>query len=507
MLSRPADFISTLMRSIARVRAWGDPASLHGGLVRHGVHTGAGLNRQGFPVNPMGAFAMLHRISYLGFRICLFFLLASPGFATDWLSIHGSYDNNAWRSGLSSQVTSLASGPSWDTGAGELAPGAGMALRGTTVYAVAMRDGGNWDPSDDKVWIKALNAADGTLIWQSPFLDAGNSVSYASIAGPTIDPADGAIYYAAGRTMNRLSPTSGTVAWSTTLTSATTSTTASLELINCSPAIGAGKVFIETYDDYMGGYRDKQIVAFNAADGLIAWSHKDGGTGRIRPIYLSNIASGVVLTEVFDGSTSHGIAAYAATDGSLVWSHLTAPAPWSLSNPIEAPFIYSSGKIYGVSYSGSGTGQLFCVDASNGSLVWKVSSIESDTAPLLVNGTIYLYGGPFGNAQLAAYSALDGSLIRSTTIGGYCFRNGMAATDNHIYLTQSDFFGSDPTTDLVIVNVSDGTIADRVTATYGGPVMIDSLGGIFAHYTTGGVGGLRAFGKTVPVELSFFEVH
>ncbi len=445
------------------------------------------------------------RISKFGFWI--FLLLPSPCLAAGWLSLHGDDGNNAYWP-IASQVTSLAAGPSWDTGAAELAPAAGMAWNAGIVYAVAMRDGGNWDPSDDQLWIKAFHAEDGSAVWQSPFLEAGNSVSYASIAGPTVDVDDGAIYFASGHTVSKLGDTSGTLAWATRLTSATTAANASLELINGSPAIGAGKVFVETYDDYMGGYRDKQLVALNKADGSIAWSCQCGGTGRIRPIFLAGVGSGAVLTEVFDGTTSHGIAAYAAADGALVWNSITAPKPWSTAEPIEAPFICAGEKIYGVSYSGAGTGELFCCDAATGSLNWKVSAIESDTAPLLLGETLYVYGGPFGNAQLAAYRAADGALLRTTTIGGYCFRNAMAATAGNIYLTQSDFFGSDTTTDLVIVNAADGSIADRQTATYGGPVMLDTRGGVYVHYSIGGsFGGLKAFGQTVPVGLSSFEVH
>lgn len=437
------------------------------------------------------------RIGLIGL-IGVFLYLTSPiCFADGWLSIHGDDGNNAYWP-IASRVMSLTAGTAWDTGASELTPAAGMAWNAGIVYAVAMRDGGNWDPSDDKIWIKAFYAADGSPVWQSPFLDAGNSVSYASISGPTIDAADGAIYYASGRTVSKLNTSDGSVAWATRLTSATTAANASLELINSSPALGAGKVFVETYDDYFGGYRDKQIVALNKNDGAVAWSRQCGGTGRIRPIFLANIGSGAVLTEVFDGVTSHGIAAYAASDGALVWNSLTAPKPWSTAKPIEAPFICVDGKIYGVSYSGSGTGELFCADAATGSLTWKVGSIESDTAPLLIGDTIYLYGGPFGNAQLAAYRASDGGFVRTTTIGGYCFRNAMASTNGHIYLTQSDFFGSDPTTDIVIVDAAAGSIVDRATATYGGPTMLDTAGNIYVHYTAGGVGGLRAFGNTKP---------
>ncbi|MEN6625153.1 MAG: PQQ-binding-like beta-propeller repeat protein [Candidatus Sumerlaeia bacterium] len=410
----------------------------------------------------------------------------------DWLSIHGDDGNNA-HVPVASGVDTLTGTLAWDTGACELSPGAGMALRDGIIYTVAMRDGGNWDPSDDRIWIEARYASNGSPLWDSPPLDAGNSVSYSSISGPTIDPAGGAIYYNSGRSVQRLNPADGSVAWSTRLTTSTTTTNVSLDLINASPAVGGGKVFVETYDDYFGAYRDKLLVALNQSDGSIAWWKNCGGTGRIRPIYLNDVAGGVVVTEVFDGSTSHGLAAYSA-DGALVWNHLAAPVAWSTARPVEAPFICVDGRIYGVSYSGSGTGQLFCVDAATGSLIYKVDSIESDTAPLLVGDTVYLYGGPFGDAQLVAYRASDGSLLRATTIGGYCFRNAMAATDSHIYLTQSDFFGSDTTTDMVIVNLADGSIAARQTATYNGPVMLDAQGNIYVHCA----GGLRAFGSTMP---------
>lgn len=213
----------------------------------------------------------LFRISTLGFRI-LFLLMISSGSQSfaGWLSIHGDDANNACLP-IASSVDTLTATLAWNTGSIDLANGAGMALNNCVIYTVAMRDGGNWDPSDDRIWITARYATDGASLWESPYLDAGNSVGYASISGPTIDPASGAIYYGSGRTLHRLNPGDGSVEWATRLTTSTTTTGVSLELINSSPALGGGKVFIETYSDYFGGYRDKLLVAFNQSDGSIAW--------------------------------------------------------------------------------------------------------------------------------------------------------------------------------------------------------------------------------------------
>ncbi len=440
--------------------------------------------------------------------ICLFLIatLAAPA-DSGWLSIHGDAGNNALQP-MPSQVATLAGGPSWDSGPAGLFAGAGMALSGGTFYTIAMRDGGNWDPSDDVLTIKAFNAIDGTPDWESPPLDAGNSVGFGSTAGPTIDPASGALFYGSGRTLHRLSAT-GAIGWATTLTSATTQPAASLDLINSSPSLGEGRVFIATYSDFFGAYRDKQLVACDAAGGAIAWSVRCGGTGRSRPIFLDAPGGGLVLTEVFDGATSHGVAAYRAADGSLAWSHLSAPRPWSLADPIEAPLVHAGGRVYGVGYTSGGASRAFCIDPADGSLHWMVETIASDCPPLLAGGKLFIYGGAFGAAELVALDPADGALLHTTAIGGYAFRNAMAATQEHLYLAQSDFFGSAPTTDLVIVSLATGAVSARLTGTYTGPVMIDALGGIYVHYTAGGanLAGVRAFGQTVPVTLSHFEVQ
>ena len=422
----------------------------------------------------------------------------APLARAQWPEAHGTAGNNA-RLAAASAVTDVTTSPTWTTGAASLYDRAALTLAGGRIYAVAMDDAGSWQSDDDTLWIEALDAADGRRAWRSAPLPAGNAVGYGSIAAVTVDASAGALYYGASNRVHRLDARTGAITWSTPLTADTTTSGASMEIINASAAVAAGRVFVATYGDYFAGYTDKQLVALDAATGAIAWSVKTGGTGRSRPIAAPELAGGIVLTEAFDGATSHGVAAFRISDGTPVWNSLGAPLPWSLAYRIEAPLVLDAGRIYGLGYSGNlaGTGRLFCADAATGSLVWVVDSIDSDAPPLVAGGKVFVFGGAFGASRLVAYDTADGSELHATDVGGNASRNAMAATAEHLYFAQTDFYASDPTPELLVARISDGQIVSRTTGgQFDGAVALDRFGGIYAHASDGTLAGGRIFAWT-----------
>lgn len=427
--------------------------------------------------------------------------LGTPAFGADtWTQIYMNNTNNAV-SGQSAQVTDVTHGPAWQTGEQSLQSACGITLMDGFCYAVLQSGAESWwetpDPTNDKVTVKAFMAEDGKLLWESKPLDVGNTVSFLSNSTPTVDPLAGVIYVPTGQSIQKLDARTGELLKAVKLDAANTEAGASYDLINGCPALGGGKVFIETYAGF--DPTSKQIVALNASDLSVAWHHKDGGQGQGTPCYVDNGAQSRVYT-----ATDMGIACYNAADGTAVWNSATlqAPlAPWATAYGIYGGLVYDNGFIYATTWKWSPTliAEVIKVDAVTGELQWKKAAPSSSFAPLVLNGKVYVYGT--NDTRLAAFDTADGDVAKGFNValgagdGWANVANYMAATLDRIYVTDS--------TKLYVVNPADGSIMSEATGAYNGPVSIDRKGGLYVHAGA----GLQAFGQTVPVELSSFEVE
>jgi outer membrane protein assembly factor BamB len=130
-----------------------------------------------------------------------------------------------------------------------------------------------------------------------------------------------------------------------------------------------------------------QLVALDIATGKEKWRHDIGVPARSAPM----IADGRVFVTTIDDR----LFAYTAADGRQLWTHeATAPVTAMLGEP--APAYYQ-----GLVVVGFGSGELTCVRADSGSVVWTDglgSSVGRASAadflsirglPVIVNGLVY----------------------------------------------------------------------------------------------------------------------
>lgn len=142
-------------------------------------------------------------------------------------------------------------------------------------------------------------------------------------------------------------------------------------------------------DAYFGVYNwggvSNQAVSINASTGIENWSQNIGGNSTSTPA--------VHAGKVFIGSDDGNLYALNASDGSIAWAFQTGAAVWS------APAVSGDNKVC----FGSRDHIIYCVDENSGSLIWSydtsASRIHSSPAisddMLFIgneNGKVYAFG-------------------------------------------------------------------------------------------------------------------
>jgi len=256
----------------------------------------------------------------------------------------------------------------------------------------------------------AVNASDGSLVWEVPYgytttassmafangvvyFGTTNGILYALNASNVSDwicappgsgyssPAvtDGVVYAGAGGGVNAVNAITCAVLWNYTTGGSVAS----------SPAVANGVVYI--------GSDDNNLYALNANTGALLWSYTTGGAVESSPA----IANGVVYV----GSNDNNVYALNASTGTLRWIYTTGAA-------VEArPAIANE-----VVYIGSADNNLYGLNASTGKLLWSYATggpVES--SPAVANGVVYI-----GSADNSLYglNAGTGKLLWSYATGG-----------------------------------------------------------------------------------------
>lgn len=408
-----------------------------------------------------------------------------------WDKQHMDPSNNAVLN-QNALVQDVSAGPAWSTGPQKLMGGCGVAMYGGKLFTTAIEGhftNGETQRGDDKFSIKAFNAATGKLAWESPQLDLGLSVDYWTISSPTVDPATGALYVGSGQSVQKLDGATGALLASVKLTAANTAAGLSYDIVNSSPALGGGLLFIETYGG--GAPALKQLVALRPSDLSVAWAKNATGFGTGVPCYVD----GRVYTTI-----TGGIACYNAANGDLVWNSATlAQGAWSVSSAIYASLVYSQGNLYLVTAGAWGqakSSELLCVNAASGALNWrKPAPTNMGVTPLVLNGKVYLQGGVDGDNHLIAYNVSDGAEAFDQPVGGSSYTNYLAATLDRLYLTDQAC--------LKVIDPASGAVLKKSDGFFDGPVSLDTMGRLYANEG----GALKQFSTTVPVELSGFSVE
>lgn len=404
---------------------------------------------------------------------CAAALLLPAAAHANWPNAFGTEENNAVMP-IAATVTNVAAGSSLVFGNEDVAGGPPITVLNDTFFAVAMQGEEFGSTVTDRLWIKAFNRNTGALEWESPDLDPQASVNDNSKSAPVIDTAAQKLFYGSGQTMVRLDAGTGAIDWATSITAGNTGPGRSYEFVNSSPALGGGRVFIQTRD-YLAS--SSQVVAFDAATGAIEWSVLTGGLGLSKPIYSDTGTSQVVYALTGTAASGRMVCLDAAT-GAVEWDSATAPVPWTLPAGFQfwGEAVLHGGNLYAPGYDFSTSAPLVCVDADDGSLVWQTMAEGTDTPPLIVGGNLLLRGGDFFSFQVfvTGYDPATGAVtIPTAVIPGFTFRNAMAATNDRVYLCN--------TSNLLVLDASDLSLLGASPAGFmDGAVSLDSTGAVYA---------------------------
>jgi eukaryotic-like serine/threonine-protein kinase len=204
---------------------------------------------------------------------------------------------------------------------------------------------------DDNLY--ALNAGTGTLRWK--YTAGGNIQSSPVVVNNTV-------YFGSfDNYLYAVNASTGILKWRYKT---------DYPITNESPVIGGNAVFISSSPGYPYGH----VYSIDTATGLLKWKSINVSIP-YGPLYAEG--------KVFVCSFPDGCSAFDALTGIKVWN---VPGGISRGNPL-----YYNGKIY---FCGEGT--FYCVNASNGSIVWTKSSMfPSLSSPTIDNGVLYCVSGAY----------------------------------------------------------------------------------------------------------------
>jgi len=254
---------------------------------------------------------------------------------------------------------------------------------------------------DDNIY--ALNATSGQKIWS---YDTGSSTD----SSPAV--VDGVVYVAGGdRNVYALNASDGTNLWTFYIGNGW----------GGSPTVDNGIVYIGSGDDY--GPED--FFALNASNGQQIWNYSTGWGGAGSPAIVDGV--------VYFGSGDGYVYALNATSGHQIWNYTSTGAQF-LSSPAVV-----NGVVY-IAINGNSIGSCCCysLNATNGIKLWKYNTTGIDnyvtTSPAVSNGVVYI-GSRDGNVY--ALNADDGTELWKVTAGYFLF-SSPAVVDEIIYLGSGD---------------------------------------------------------------------
>jgi outer membrane protein assembly factor BamB len=260
--------------------------------------------------------------------------------------------------------------------------------------------------NSDDGYVYALNAATGGLLWKSKL--GVTSSQPLPVVG------NGMVYVWGGFYLSALDARSGLTVWanyvgvqvsSVVLNSGyvyvTAYTVAGYDLFKFS---SNGTLIYETFDFATPSFSPAAIangeIYVGAASGtafdLVAISVNGSPITWQYPISVEDNSPAVVNGVVYAGSSDSNVYALNASTGSLLWKYTTGGA------------IFNSPAVAGgVVYIGN-SGGLYALNAKTGALIWKAASVGGVAAPAVANGVVYV-----GSSNCSAYalSAQTGAIL------------------------------------------------------------------------------------------------
>lgn len=213
-----------------------------------------------------------------------------------------------------------------------------------------------------------------------------------------------------------------------------------------------------------------QLVALDVTNGTEKWRRDIGVPGRSAP----TIADGRVFLSTIDDH----LLAFAASDGRPLWTYQAAePVNSMLGQP--APAYYR-----GLVVAGLGSGELACLRADSGSVVWS-DSLGASRGRASVADFLSIRGAPvIANGQVFAIS-MGGLLICNDVPSGRRLWERQVAGEDTTYIAGDWMFVISAQQELAAVHIPDGRIAwitqlpryedpekRRDTLTWYGPLLV-----------------------------------
>jgi len=365
----------------------------------------------------------------------------------DWPTFH----NNEARVGVSPTVFRPPLELVWQTGPN------GMSLYTSPVEAEGVVVSTTIDG-----YIRARDAATGTVLWGQPLGDSGAYTGVPAIA-------DGVVYTVMyeyyGGTAYALDLMTGDILWEVGSDETGLDLNARISL-----AIHDGMVFGHSWDGY--------TYALDAADGTVIWTHYEITEGWVSGL---SVSEGMVFATTWDGSM------YAMDEysGDLVWRV-------SLGGEAGMSPLVSGG----VAYVGTMSGVLYALDSGTGDVIWSKSGFyPMELSTPAFDGDALYFGS--WNYTIFSVDAADGSIIWQTPTYGPVIGAAVYAAG---YVYALDEGGT-----LYSIDAATGDIVDTDYLTYMSQSALAVSGGWI--WTEDYEGRMYAFRGLTPIGVDVTPDH
>jgi len=170
-------------------------------------------------------------------------------------------------------------------------------------------------------------------------------------------------------------------------------------VIRSTPAVSDGKVYISSFDSY--------LYCLNANNGNFIWKSKVAiykSSDWKKHIGISDSSPAISNGKVYIGSSDSYIYCLNADNGNILWKYKTGGAIYSTPSISDEKIYISSFDSY-----------LYCLNADNGSVIWKYKTEGMGySSPAVSNGKVYI--GP-KNSGFYCFNANSGNVIWKYNIG------------------------------------------------------------------------------------------
>ncbi len=331
--------------------------------------------------------------------------------------------------------------------------------------------------SSDYTYMVAMNATNGEMLWATEIALA----EYGSWASPAYH--NGSIFIASGMHVYRIAGDTGAILWDYPFSDCCAN-------CNAGPSVSGGRVYVTSFHRSM--HPDPSVACPESSEGNLFCLDVETGEELWNTSYLPPIGHlGTPTTKYGRVYYGRGANIYCLTmdDGEIVWN--TSLKHDAFSTPVVVDDV-----VYISTYEfGMGSGGFNCLDAFNGSILWRYPVQRTDSTPAYFaprdsdKKYIYVVGGceGFSGSGVYCFNATNGSLLWGSEEVGSWTNSVAVSRDAKVFVGVSA--GNFNYNGLKCLDAYNGT--ELWSSPYGGSSPYIAYGRI---YTIGG-NRLYAFGK------------